>query len=78
MNDDLIVTAYVVIAELLANAGHRDHALAQVGDAEILTVAVVAAAAFQNHQARTLQVMQGHTSPRVPCTPRQDFRDVEQ
>ena len=59
MNDDLIVTAYVAIAELLRCAGHRDHALARVGDAEVLTVAVVAAASFQNHQARALAVMQG-------------------
>ena len=59
MNDDVIVTAYVVIAELLRHAGHRDHALAQVGDAEVLTVAVVAAAYFQNHQTRALQVLQG-------------------
>jgi len=59
MNDDVIVTTYVVIAELLQQAGHRDHALARVGDAEVLTVAVVAAAYFQNDQARALAVMQG-------------------
>jgi hypothetical protein len=59
MNDDVIVTTYVVIAELLRHADHRDHALAQVGDAEVLTVAVVAAAYFQNHHARALQVLQG-------------------
>ncbi len=59
MNDDVIVTTYVVIDEFLSHAGHRDHALAQVGDAEVLTVAVVAAAYFQNHHARALQVMQG-------------------
>ena len=59
MNDDVIVSAYVVIAELLAHAGHRDHPLARVGDAEVLTVAVVAAAYFQSHHARALQVMQG-------------------
>jgi hypothetical protein len=59
MNDDLIVTTFVVIDELLQHAGHRDHLLAQVGDAEVLTVAVVAAAYFQNHHCRALQVMQG-------------------
>jgi hypothetical protein len=59
MNDDVIVAAYVIIAELLQQAGHRDHVLAQVGDAEVLTVAVVAAAYFQNHHERALQVMQG-------------------
>ena len=59
MNDDVIVTTYVVVAELLHHAGHRDHPLARVGDAEVLTVAVVAAAYFQNHHARALQVLQG-------------------
>jgi hypothetical protein len=59
MNDDMIVTTFVVIDEVLRHAGHRDHALARVGDAEVLTVAVVAAASFQNHHARALQVMQG-------------------
>lgn len=59
MNDDVIVTAYVVIAEVMDEAGHQDHVLAQVTDAEVLTVAVVAAAYFQNHHARALQVMQG-------------------
>ena len=59
MNDDMIVTTFVVIDEVLRHAGHRDHPLAGVGDAEVLTVAVVAAAYFQNHHARALQVMQG-------------------
>jgi hypothetical protein len=59
MNDDVIVTTFVVIDDLLTAAGHRDHPLAGVGDAEVLTVAVVAAAAFQNHHARALQVMAG-------------------
>lgn len=59
MNDDVIVATFVVIDELLVGAGHRDHVLTQVGDAEVLTVAVVAAAYFQNHHARALQVMQG-------------------
>ena len=59
MNDDFIVASFVVIDEALCRAGHRDHVLAGVGDAEVLTVAVVAAASFQNHHARALQVMQG-------------------
>jgi hypothetical protein len=59
MNDDLIVATYVIIAEVMQRAGHRDHRLVRVTDAEVLTVAVVAAAAFQNHHARALQVMQG-------------------
>ena len=59
MNDDVIVAVYVVVDELLARADHPRHPLARVSDAEVLTVAVVAAAYFQNHQARALQVMQG-------------------
>jgi hypothetical protein len=59
MNDDVIVTTYVIIAEVLRHADHRDHVLAQVSDAEVLTVAVIAAGYFQNHHARALQVMQG-------------------
>src|SRR5918996_4258413 len=57
MDDDLIVAAYVVIAEVLEAAGHRSHPLAGVTDAEVLTVAVAAAACFQNHHAVTLAVM---------------------
>ena len=59
MNDDVIVATFVVLDELLRHAGHRDHVLAGVSDAEVLTVAVVAAAYFQNHHARALQVMPG-------------------
>lgn len=59
MNANVIVATVVVIAEVVVAAGHRDHVLARVGDAEVLTVAVVAAAYFQNHQERALQVMAG-------------------
>ena len=57
MDDDFIVTAYVVIDKVLATLGHRDDVRAQASDAEVLTVAVVAAKSFQNHQARALQVL---------------------
>ena len=57
MDEELIVTTYVVIADVLAAAGHHSHPLAGVTDAEVLTVAVVAAACFQNHQAVALAVM---------------------
>ena len=57
MDDGFIVTAYVVIDKTMATLGHRDHVLAQAGDAEVLTVAVVAAKYFQNHLARALQMM---------------------
>ncbi len=59
MNDGVIVATFVVLDEVLTAAGHRDHVLARVGDAEVLTVAVVAAAYFQNHHERAVQVMQG-------------------
>jgi hypothetical protein len=59
MDDDVIVATFVVLDDLLRHAGHRDHVLAGVSDAEVLTVAVVAAASFQNHHARALQVMLG-------------------
>jgi DDE family transposase len=59
MNDDLIVTAYVVIDETMAALGHRSHRLAQVSDAEVLTVAVVAAKYFANNHERALGVLHG-------------------
>jgi hypothetical protein len=57
MDDDFIVTVYVIIDETMAALGHRDHVLAQASDAEVLTVAVVAAKSFQNHLERALQVL---------------------
>ncbi len=59
MSDDLIVTIYVVIDDVMQALGHRSHPLAQVSDAEVLTVAVVAAKYFQNHHERALQVLHG-------------------
>ena len=58
MSDDFIVPVYVMMDETMRALGHRSHALAQISDAEVLTVAVVAAKYFQNHQERALQVMQ--------------------
>ena len=61
MDDDFIVTAFVVVDKLMAALGHRDHVLAQASDAEVLTVAIVAARYFHSHLARALQVMHlGH------------------
>ena len=69
MDEDLVVTAYVVIADVLAAAGHRAHPLAGVTDAEVLTVAVVAVACFQNHQAVALAVMhRGYLSGRLSAS----------
>jgi hypothetical protein len=52
VSDDFIVTAYVIVGETLAALGHRDDMRARVGDAGVLTVAVVAAKYFQDHLAR--------------------------
>ncbi len=61
MDDDFIVTAYVVLDKTMAALGHHDDVRAGASDAEVLTVAVVAAKYFQNHLARALQVMHmGH------------------
>lgn len=57
MNDSFIIAAYSVIADTLQSLGHESHRLAKVSDPEILTVAVVAAKYFQNHQERALCVM---------------------
>ncbi len=57
MNDDFIVTAYVVLDETLRALGHRSHALARTSDAEVLTVAVVAARYFANNHERALGVL---------------------
>jgi hypothetical protein len=57
MNAEWIITVFVITDELLTKGGHHDHQLSQVGDAEILTVAVVAAKYFQNHHERALLMM---------------------
>jgi len=57
LDDDVIVAAYAIIATLMQELGHRSHALARVGDAEVLTMAVVAGAYFQNHHARAPEVL---------------------
>lgn len=57
MNETVIIAMYVVIDEVLQAAGVHDHRLSQVSDAEVLTIAVVAALYFHNHQERTLCVM---------------------
>lgn len=59
MSDAVIVTVYVVIDDVMRALGHRSHPATQLSDAEVLTVAVVAALYFQNHQARALQGLSG-------------------
>jgi hypothetical protein len=58
VDDDFIVAVYVVIDETMRALAHRDHPLAVVGDAEVLTVAVVAAKHFQGHHALALATLQ--------------------
>ena len=67
MNDDFIVTAYVVIDTVMQQLEHRTHPAAQITDAEVVTVAVVAAKDFQHHHERALQLMQrlGYLSGRL-------------
>lgn len=57
MNERVIIATYVVIDEVLEQAGQTGHPLSQVSDAEVLTIAVVAALYFQNHQERALCMM---------------------
>jgi len=57
MTAEHIIGIYVVIEETMSALGHTSHPLAGVSDAEVLTVAVVAAAFFGNHHERTLVVL---------------------
>ncbi len=57
MTAEHIIGIYVVIDDTMRVLGHTSHRLAGVADAEVLTVAVVAAAFFGNHHARALAVL---------------------
>ena len=57
MTAEHIIGIYVVIDDTLRVLGHASHPLAEVSDAEVLTVAVVAAAFFGNHHARALAML---------------------
>jgi hypothetical protein len=57
MNDLLIITSYVVIDDVMRSLNHRSHALAKVTDAEVLTVAVIAAKYFHNNHERALWML---------------------
>ncbi|KXK49207.1 MAG: transposase IS4 family protein [Chloroflexi bacterium OLB13] len=58
MDETYIVTAYVVLDDVLKVMNYRDDVRATVSAAEVLTVAVVAARYFQNHHERALCVLQ--------------------
>lgn len=57
MDDEFIITTFVIIADVLRTLGHRDDVRAGASDAEVLTVAVVAAKYFQNHQAQAVIIL---------------------
>lgn len=59
MDNLFIISVYCISEELMNHAGHQSHPLATMSDAEVITVAVVAAKYFKNHQERALGVMSG-------------------
>jgi hypothetical protein len=59
MDDDFIILAYVCIEEMLKLWGHQSHVLAEVSDAEVLTVAVVASKHFRGNLEISLSLMKG-------------------
>jgi hypothetical protein len=67
MNEDVIVTSYIVTDDSLKIVGHRSHKLASISDAEVLWVAIMAAMYFQNHHERALFVLtrMGYLSKRL-------------
>jgi len=67
MDVNWIITAFVVIDTVMEHLDHQSDVRAEVPDAEIVTIAVVAAKYFANHHERTVQVMQacGYLSGRI-------------
>jgi len=67
MNAEWIITNFVIIDDLMRILNHQSHRLAQVPDAEILTIAVVAAKYFQNHHECSVEILQqlGYLSGRI-------------
>lgn len=57
MNDTYIVTAYVLIDDLLQIMNHNDDVRTNVSASEIMIVAVVSARYFQNNHERALYIM---------------------
>jgi Transposase DDE domain len=57
MTAEHIIGIYVVIDDTMRALGHSSHRLAGASDAEVLTVAVVAAAFCGNHHAHALAVL---------------------
>ena len=59
MDDALIVAIYVMIDDTMKTLGQRSHCLAGLSDAEILTIAVLAARYYGNHRARAVGQLAG-------------------
>lgn len=57
MNATWIITVFVIIDTLMERLEHHSDVRAQVPDAEILTIAVVAAKYFHNHHERAVCIM---------------------
>ncbi|MBL8204216.1 MAG: IS982 family transposase, partial [Blastocatellia bacterium] len=57
MNAEWMITVFLILDELCTKGGRQTHKLAHGCEAEVLTVAVVAARYFQNHQERALLVL---------------------
>jgi hypothetical protein len=57
VDDIRIIATFTIIDDVLTALGHRDHCLARARDSEVLLVAVIAAADFQNHHERTLVIL---------------------
>lgn len=57
MNDDYIVTVFVVIDDVLKAHGYQDDVRSQSSAAEVLTISVIAAKYFQNHHERALCIL---------------------
>lgn len=58
MDDHKIIAAYCIIDEVLHELGHKSHYHARLSDAEVLTVAVVAAMYYHNNHVLALDNMQ--------------------
>lgn len=57
MDANWIISVFVVIDDTIKALGHKTHYHASLSDAEILTVAVVAAKYFNNNHKLTLPVL---------------------
>ncbi len=62
MDDTLIVAIYVVIDDTMTALGHHSHCLAGLSDAEVLTIAVLAARYYGTHHARAVSHLTGGVS----------------